>query len=267
MLERPVGRLARACVLGIRFPRLVVVGWLIAAAAVTFGVPSLPSVVERSSAAFVPEDAPSLAALHRMDEAFGSGRTESFAYIVFSNDAGLSAADWRGYRDLVRTLQAHEERVSDVQHFVGNKDARRQLVSEDGQAAYLVVGLTSGIGSPGSERDVHWLREQIAQLSVAPGTTTYVTGDPAVVTDLTTEVNAASERITVISGLLLVIILLIICRRVSTVLLTLVTIGVALACARGVLAWAGEKGMALSPTPMRSSPPLCWAPAPTTACS
>lgn len=246
MVEPPIGRLARACVVGIRFPRLVVVGWLLAAAAVTLGLPSLPSVVERSSAAFVPEDAPSLNALHRMDEAFGSGRTESYAYIVFSNETGLSAPDIRGYRDLVRTLQAHEERVSDVQHFVGNTDARRQLVSKDGQAAYLVVGLTSGVGSPDSERDVHWLREQIAALSVAPGTETYVTGDPAMITDLTTEVNAASVRITVISGLLLVLILLLIYRRITTVLLTLVTIGVALACARGVLAWAGEQGMALS---------------------
>ena len=246
MAERRAGWLARACEVGIRFPRLVVVGWLLVASAVTVGVPSLPSVVERSSAAFLPEDAPSLTALHRMDEAFGSGRTESYAYVVFSNDAGLSAVDIHGYRALVRTLAAHEERVSDVQHFVGNKDARRQLVSEDGQAAYLVVGLTSGIGSPGSERDVHWLREKVSELSVAPGTATYVTGDPAMITDLTTEVNAASVRITVVSGVLLVVILLIIYRRVTTVLLTLVTIGVALACARGVLAWAGEQGMALS---------------------
>lgn len=174
MTERRAGWLARACEVGIRFPRLVVVGWLLVASAVTVGVPSLPSVVERSSAAFLPEDASSLTALHRMDEAFGSGRTESYAYVVFSNDAGLSAVDIHGYRALVRTLAAHEERVSDVQHFVGNKDARRQLVSEDGQAAYLVVGLTSGIGSPGSERDVHWLREETAAVEVAPGTATYV---------------------------------------------------------------------------------------------
>lgn len=240
------GRLARLCAAGIRFPRLVVVGWLVTAAAVTFGLPSLPSVVERSSAAFLPEDAPTLTALHEMDEAFGSGRTESFAYVVFGNEKGLSAADTRAYRDLVRILEAHEERISEVQHFVGNKDARRQLVSEDGEAAYLVVGLTSGIGSPESEQDVNWLREQVADLSVPPGTSTYVTGDPAMITDLTTEVNAASVRITVVSGLLLVIILFVIYRRVTTVLLTLVTIGVALACARGVLAWAGEQGMALS---------------------
>lgn len=246
MAKRRVGWLARACVLGIRFPRLVVAGWLLLAAAVTVGVPSLPSVVERSSAAFVPEDAPSLTALHRMDEAFGSGNTKSYVYVVFSNHAGLNTVDIQGYRDLVRTLEAHKERVSDVQHFVGNSAARRQLVSQDGQAAFMVVGLTSGIGSPDSERDVHWLRAEIAELAVAPGTATYLTGDPAMITDLTTEANAASVRITVVSGVLLVMILLIIYRRITTVLLTLVTIGVALACARGVLAWAGDHGMALS---------------------
>ncbi|EGD41048.1 RND superfamily putative drug exporter [Nocardioides albertanoniae] len=240
------GRLARLCTAGIRFPRLVVVGWLVAAAAVTLGLPSLPSVVERSSAAFLPEDAPTLTALHDMDEAFGSGRTESFAYIVFRNENGLSAADTLAYRDLVRTLGANQERVSEVQHFVGNKDARRHLVSKDGQAAYLVAGLTSGIGSPDSEQDIHWLRERVADLSLPRGSSAYVTGDPAMITDLTTEVNEASVRITVVSGLLLVIILLIIYRRVTTVLVSLVSIGVALACARGVLAWAGMQGMSLS---------------------
>ncbi|WP_183092393.1 efflux RND transporter permease subunit [Nocardioides stalactiti] len=240
------GRLARLCSAGIRFPRLVVLGWLIAAVAVTVAVPSLPSVVERSSSAFLPEDAPTLNTLHRMDEAFGSGRTESFVYVVFSNSDGLRAADVRAYRKLVRALQADEVRVSDVQHFVGNKDARRQLVSDDGEAAYMVVGLTSGVGSPGSERDVHWLRDEVAQVPVPPGTTTHVTGDAAMITDLTTEVNAASVRITVISALLLIMILLIIYRRLTTVVITVVTIGVALACARGVLAWAGEQGLALS---------------------
>lgn len=240
------GRLARSCAIGIRFPRLIVVAWILAAAAAVFALPSLPTVVERSSAAFLPEDAPTLTALHKMDEAFGSGRTESFAYIVFRNRDGLSSGDKRAYRDLVRTLQGSEERVTDVQHFVGNKDARKQLISSDGQAAYLVVGLTSGVGSPDSEQDVHWLRERVAELSVPAGTDAYVTGDPAMITDLTSEVNAASVRITVVSGVLLVVILLIIYRRITTVLLTLVTIGVALACARGVLAWAGEQGMPLS---------------------
>lgn len=165
---------------------------------------------------------------------------------MFSNGDGLRAADVRAYRHLVRTLQAEEERVSDVQHFVGNKDARRALVSEDGEAAYMVVGLTSGVGSPGSERDVHWLRDEVARVPVPPGTTTYVTGDPAMITDLTTEVNAASVMITVISALLLIMILLIIYRRITTVLITVATIGIALVCARGVLAWAGMQGLALS---------------------
>ncbi len=51
-------------------------------------LPSLPSVVERSSSAFLPEDAPTLNTLHRMDESFGSGRTESFVYVVFRNQRG-----------------------------------------------------------------------------------------------------------------------------------------------------------------------------------
>ncbi|RYY11469.1 MAG: hypothetical protein EON55_14210, partial [Alphaproteobacteria bacterium] len=73
-----------------------------------------------------------------------------------------------------------------------------------------------------------------------------ITGDPATVADLTTAVNDASKRIHLISGSLLVLILIVIYRRVVTILIPLGTIVIALICTRGVLSIMGEAGLALS---------------------
>lgn len=231
---------------GLRFPVVVVVAWVLAAAALSLLVTPLATVVERSSTAFLPEDAPTLHGLRVMDTAFGSGNTQSYVFVVITDDDGLGVGHRRVYADLVHTLEGAPERVSEVQDYLGQPRARRSMTSKDGEAIYLVVGLRSAVGSPASDEDVKWLRSVVADLDAPPGTEIHVTGDPAMIADLTTAVNEASLKITAVSLLLLVGILWLVYRRVATVLISLVTIGVALLCTRGALALAGEHGLALS---------------------
>ncbi|MCK5926872.1 MAG: MMPL family transporter [Nocardioides sp.] len=240
------GPLRSALRLGHQRPGIVVVGWVLATAALALLVTPLGTVVERSSAAFLPEDSPTLQGLRVMDAAFGSGDTQSYVFVVVANDAGLSKGDRRAYAELVDDLQEEPERVSEVQDYLGRPEARRQMTSEDGEATYLVVGLRSALGSPASDEDVRWLRAVVEDLDAPSGTQIHVTGDPAMITDLTTAVNDASLKITAVSLLLLVGILWFVYRRMATVLVSLATIGVALLCTRGALAWAGEHGLALS---------------------
>ncbi len=240
------GPLRSALRLGHRFPSIVVLGWVLAAAALSLLVTPLGTVVERSSTAFLPEDSPTLHGLRVMDTAFGSGNTHSYVFVVITDDDGLGVGDRRVYADLVSTLQKEPERVSEVQDYLGKPEARRSMTSKDGEATYLVVGLRSAVGSPASDEDVKWLRSVVDDLDAPPGTEVHVTGDPAMIADLTTAVNDASLKITAVSLFLLVGILWLVYRRIATVLVSLVTIGVALLCTRGALAWAGEHGLALS---------------------
>ncbi|MGA8845287.1 MAG: MMPL family transporter, partial [Nocardioides sp.] len=232
--------------LGHRFPAIVVFGWVLAAAALSLLVTPLGAVVERSSTAFLPEDSPTLNGLRVMDSAFGSGTTQSYVFVVITDDDGLGVGDRRVYADLVRTLEEEPARVSEVQDSLGQPQLRRSMTSKDGQATYLVVGLRSAVGSPASDEDVKWVRSVVEDLDAPSGTEVYVTGDPAMISDLTTAVNDASLKITAVSLLLLLGILWLVYRRVATVLISLVTIGIALLCTRGALAWAGEHGLALS---------------------
>ncbi|MDO9495410.1 MAG: MMPL family transporter [Nocardioides sp.] len=240
------GPLRSALRIGHRFPAVVVLGWVLAAAALSLLVTPLSTVVERSSTAFLPEDSPTLHGLRVMDNAFGSGNTQSYVFAVITNDNGLGADDRRVYADLVHALGKEPERVSEVQDYLEEPQAKRSMTSKDGEATYLVVGLRSAVGSPASDEDVKWLRSVVDDLDAPTGTEIHVTGDPAMITDLTTAVNDASLKITAVSLALLVAILWLVYRRVATVLVSLVTIGIALLCTRGALAWAGEHGLALS---------------------
>lgn len=248
--ESRVSRLAQglssALSCGHRFPVLVIGFWAVAALALTVLVTPLATVVEQSSTAFLPEDSPTVRGLRVMDDAFGSGRTESYVFVVLTDDDGLTGAHERLYRTVVRTLEQHPRRISEVQDYVGQPQAKEALTSADGKASYVVAGLTSAVGSPASDQDVKWLRGVVDDLDVPDGTEVHVTGDPAMISDLTTAVNEASLKVTVVSVVLLLAILWLVYRRVAAVVVSLATIGVALLCARGALALAGEHGLPLS---------------------
>lgn len=242
-LSRAVDRLVT---LGHRSPRAVVLAWLVLAVGLTVFVTPLSTVVERSTTAFLPSGSTTLSGLRTMDAAFGTGRTSSYVFVVLTTEDGLTEADQRLYRTLVERLQDEPGRVSEVQSYLGDPQAQKALTSKDGKATYIAAGIPAPVGSPAADADVRWLRATIDELSPPDGTRLYVTGDPAMISDLTTTVNEASSKVTGVTVALLLVILWLIYRRWVTVLVPLATIGVALVCARGLLALAGEHGVSLS---------------------
>jgi len=241
--QNPVTRLSG---LALRFPVLTVTIWLVVSAALLFIPPSLEKVVERGTTAFLPDGASSVRGLETMDNAFGDGESKAYAFIVMVNDRGLTEADGAAYRRIVNELAEHPTEIVDVQDYISKPQLRSALISEDAQATYIPVGLSAAIGSPRSNADVELLRSIVSRADAPLGTAVHITGDPATVADLTIAVNDASDKITLISAALLVLILIIIYRRLVTILIPLGTIVVALICTRGVLSVMGEAGLALS---------------------
>lgn len=242
-LAHPVDRLVRG---SLRRPWLVLGVWAVLAILLNTAVPQLETVVQHSSAPFFPASAPSVRALEAMDKAFGSGDTRSDAFVVLVDTAGLSASDTTTYRGLVRGIAAQPQRVPELQDWIDHPQLRRVLISKDHRATYLPLGLSSDIGSAASIADVKWLRSLAATVPRGPTTRVYVTGDPATITDLNDTVDRTSKRITVISLLALIAILILIYRRPVTILVPLATIGIAVACTRGVLALSGQAGFPVS---------------------
>ncbi|MEO6604166.1 MAG: MMPL family transporter [Aeromicrobium sp.] len=237
---------ARLSGLALKFPAVTVAIWVGLSMGLLLIPPSLEQVVERGTTAFLPDGAASVRGLEAMDSAFGTGEAKAYAFIVLVNDEGLSAADGETYERIVADLDAHPREVVEVQDYLEQPQLRTALTSTDDRATYIPVGLSAPVGSPQSNKDVALLRSIVDDAQAAPGTKIHITGDPATVADLTTAVNQASDSITIISVGLLILILVVIYRRLVTVVVPLATIGVALICTRGVLSILGESGLALS---------------------
>lgn len=229
----------------VRRRRLTAGLWLVAVVVLLVGVPSLEQVVSRSSAPFLPASSPTLHGLRVMDDAFGSGDAQSFAFVVLVDRDGIGPPDDRAYADVVARLRG-DRRVSEVQDYLSQPALRQALTSRDGQATYIPVGLRHPVGTPQANDDVTWLRRVVHATPLRSGASWYVTGDPAMAADLNQAVNDNARRITLVTLGLLAVILLAIYRRPLTPLIPLATIGVALVCARGVVGLLGMHGMALS---------------------
>ncbi|HNA97986.1 MAG TPA: MMPL family transporter, partial [Marmoricola sp.] len=230
----------------VRAPVLVVVGWIVAAVALTLFPPSLDKVVLKTSTPLLPATAPSSQAFQVMDREFGSGRAKSFTFVVLINNGGLTELDEQTYKDLVTTLKAHPEHVAAVQDFLESDQLRAVFTSKDGEAIYLPVGITAESGTPKANAQVYWLQEQLKKTPHSSQTELGVTGAPVILADLTNTLNKAAHTTTVVTLVLLLIVLFVIYRRPLTMILPIIVIGVSLQVTRGTLSLLGLSGFPVS---------------------
>lgn len=243
--DKQPGRTIRSI---LRFPLLTIGIWVILGTLGYALLPSVNDVVKSQSNANLPADAPTLEALNTMDDAFGSGRARSFVLVVWENDDKLQPADEAAYTSLVAKLKKRTDYVAEIQDYIGDKDKKKALTSEDGQATYLPVGLTADLGSAAALDQVTWVREQVKESTQESGTDAkvFVTGDPANLIDIAELATAANEIAGIISMVLLFFLLLAIYKRWVTVFVPLLTIGIATFCTLSVLSLSGQAGMGLS---------------------
>ncbi|MCW2854576.1 MAG: putative rane protein MmpL family [Marmoricola sp.] len=245
--ERPraVARPVRAV---LRVPKLTIALWIAIGAAGLLLLPGIGSVVARQDNGTLPLSSPSLQALKVMDDSFGSSRTGSVVFVVFEDTRALSGHDRAAYSDLVARLEARPSVVTEVQDVRTSPALQNVLVSRDDKATYLPVGLSGALGTEQSASQVTWVRSQAqaARAETRAGVHVYVTGAAAKLVDITSLATQAGFRVGIIAMILLFLILLGIYRRVVTVLVPLVTIGIATMCAMSVLSLAGDAGMRLS---------------------
>jgi RND superfamily putative drug exporter len=230
-----LARLARST---IAHARWMIGGWLLFVVVVNVLVPQIESVVAKDSTPFVPESAPSLRAVKAMDTTFGNGKSRSFIVLVAERDGGLTAADRRYVVKLADRLRADTEHVTYVQD-ISSSQLRKALESKDGEATYFQIGLSGYTGAPTSVGQVEAVRDD-AKIGKPAGLDVKVTGASATITDMVVNVEHSIITITAVTLVLIAIILMVIYRSVVVTGFILGSIGVALAAARGAVAFLGD---------------------------
>ena len=222
-----------------RFRWWIIAGWVVVAGVLNVAVPQLSDVVRQDSVTFLPDSAAVMQAYRDMGNRFGEAQARGQAVIVLENRSGrLTAQDEAFHEEVLRRLEAARGRVLFVQDDVAHPEQRQTDRSRDGRALYFLVGLSAPVGSPDGDGDAPWLRAQ-ATRGIPADLAAHVTGDTAIIADYQESVQKSTVRTTGMTLLLVLLILLVVYRSPVTPIIPMVTIGLATAVARPIVALLG----------------------------
>lgn len=230
----------------VRWPWYVIGGWIVLAVALTSVFPSLTELSQRSPSAMLPADAPGAISAQQMNEAFHESSSGNMLLVVLTDEKGLDRSDEDTYRALVDRLRQDND-VVEMHDFVGTPPLRQVMTSKDGKAWLLPVDLAGELGSPQSYAATSRVTDIVKETVAGPSLTANVTGPAATLRDITDVGEQDRHHIELATLLMLFTILLVIYRNPLTMLLPLITIGVSLVAAQGVVAGLGTLGLSISP--------------------
>ncbi|SKH48202.1 MMPL/RND family transporter [Mycobacteroides abscessus] len=223
-----------------RFAVPVLITWLFMTVAVNILVPPIESVAREHAVTMSPHDAPAMIAAKHIGQKYHESDSDSMAMIVLESDDPLGEGAHQYYDNLVLALQADTRHVQHVQNVWGDPLTASGVQSRDGRAAYVQVNLAGDQGSTLGNKSVVAVREIVDNSTPPQGVTVYATGPAA----LTTDMNEAADKSMLImmgvTGAVIMIMLLITYRSVSTMLLVLVMVGFEMGTARGIVAILGN---------------------------
>lgn len=231
---------------------MVVTFWLAVGVLVSVAWAPLEDVASRKAASPMPKDSPAIAAMTSMAEKFNEKGNLNSAIIVMSNAHGMTAGARARYQATVERLRGRPDAVTFVQDVLGdpvagiNPRVRAQVMSADGQAWILMVGMVGEVGSPDTMGSLQVVRDIVRQTFEGSDTQAKVTGPTATLADVA---SSSLDDIALVGGIAMVligIILLLVYRSVFTALLPLLVLGVSVAVARGVVAGLSEIGLPIS---------------------
>src|SRR5579875_1634356 len=226
-----------------RFSVLVILGWVALTLLVTFAVPSLERVGQQHSVSMSPPDAPSVQAMVRMGKDFQESDSDSFAMIVLEGQQPLGEDAHKYYAELVRKLRDDTKHVQHVQDLWGDRLTEAGAQSPDGKAAYVQLNLAGNQGTPLGEESVAAVRDLVRHTPPPPEVKAYVTGAAPLITDMQHSGNKSILKITAVTVAMIFTMLLLVYRSVITVVLLLVTVGIELGAARGIVAFLGHNNI------------------------
>lgn len=232
-------------------PGRVIGAWVVAAAGIGLAAPSLTQLAAREQANLLPKDSESARVAEIVTQAWPDQAYQSMAVVALERSGPLARDDEQYARRLMQQFEA-TGRPREILRVLGplsDADVARRLVSPDGKMQLVAVPLNAPFVSPDAHRAVAWLQEQSIKLAGTrpAGLQQLWTGDAVIGRDYMKGVQQSLDRAAVATVVLLLVLLLAVYRSLLLALVPLVTIGISLIVARGVLAWLVASGWEVSP--------------------
>jgi RND superfamily putative drug exporter len=224
-----------------RRPAGVIGLWLIVAAFVGVLSPDLTRLAAEGQAKMLGGGAESRRAAELVRQNWPDQSYESMIVAVLHRDGSLTDSDRTFAARLAHRFDAGE-RPSQVLRVFGPDSApeiARRLISADESVELVAISLSSSFVAPITHEAVAWAKRQAAEESAAmpAGLEVRWTGDAVIGRDYMDGVKTSLDRAAVATIILLLIVLLLVYRSFWLSMVPLVTIGVSVVIARGLLAW------------------------------
>ncbi|MGO9351578.1 MAG: RND family transporter [Mycobacterium sp.] len=231
-----------------RLSLLIILAWVALTLIATFAVPSLEQVGREHSVPLAPQDAASVQAMTRMGKVFKESDSDSFAMIVLEGQQRLGDDAHTYYDGLVRALRNDPRHVEHVQDLWGDRLTAAGAQSPDGEAVYVQLNLAGNQGTTPGQESVAAVRNIVERTPPPPGVRVHVTGPAALIADMQRSSDESILKMTLIGALIISAVLLLVYRSLTTVVPLLLTVGIELFAARGIIAFLGENNfVVLSP--------------------
>lgn len=226
-----------------RYSIWIVAAWVACAGAANLAVPQLEQVVEQHAQSFMPATATSSVAARDAAVLLEETPSNNLDYLVLERDQPLTEEDRRFYARLVGALRTDTERVYSVTDLWTDPTTAVAAQSDDRHAVAMMMRLSGMIGTTEAGDSVAAVRDLAARLGPPPGLQVYVTGPGATITDEFAAIDRQMLAITVATVALILLLLLIVYRAPVAAAIPLLSVGLALAVARPIVAALGDAGL------------------------
>ncbi len=219
----------------VRFRYAMVIVWLLLTVVVMHIFPSLASVADSDTTAFLPNSAPSVQANQLASPLLPQGKSTA-TLVVVRTDGPLTTSD-------EATITAAENALRGVAHV---SQVRDQGDSQDQQAHKAQIALDITTASSAAKTVVGNLRAAVTAQHFPSGLTVAITGTLATNVDNQVASSKAQRLTQLFSDLVILVMLFIVYRAVLAPLLTLIPAVLVLALSGPVIAEASTAGLQVS---------------------
>ena len=242
----------------------IIIAWIVLAGVIQTVSPSIEDVSTNEESEFLPNGTESLQALDIAEEKFPTARGAP-AVIIYRNPSGITDQDISKVAEIDALIRADDEHeniqlvISDFGPSPSAENAPNQQdaptddtaaepeLSPDGTAITITVLISGSPADEGFTGTVEWLRSLDDAVMVEVPATMHVTGPAGILTDAIAVFSQFDFRVSAITIVLVLVILLIIYRSPLLALLPVISVGVALIVAQSIAALLTDNlGLALN---------------------
>jgi RND superfamily putative drug exporter len=217
----------------------IMLGWIGIIVLANSTVPQLEQVAETAAVQMTPEEAPSMIAVKRQGQLFEEFSSNSSVMLVLEGEQPLGDDAHHYYDEIIAKLKTDTTHVEHIQDFWGDRLTAAGAQSPDGKCAYVQIYTAGNQGEALANESVKAVQEAVDSVTAPPGVKAYVTGGAALAAD---QDKASTRSMHLIEGMTFVVIitmLLLVYRSVTTVLLALSMVVTGLMSARSIVALLG----------------------------